>query len=47
MSGNFSFVKDEGDRGYLEDAYRAMESTRGSWKIMKKSNDSLIKRFLF
>ena len=46
MSGNFSFVKDEGDREYLEDAYRAMESTRGSWKIMKNLSDSDFKKLV-
>ena len=39
-AGNFSFVKKVHDREYLEDAYKAMESASGSWKMLKEMNDN-------
>ena len=44
-AGDFSFVKDPIGREYLEDAYRAMESKRGSWDIMKSISDKDFKHF--
>jgi hypothetical protein len=44
-AGNFSFVQKASNREYLEDAYKAMESTRGSWKILKEMSDATFRDF--
>lgn len=44
-AGNFSFVKKASNREYLEDAYKAMESVRGSWKMLKEMSDDTFRDF--
>jgi len=39
-AGNFSFVKKESSREYLEDAYKAMESVSGSWRMLRVMSDN-------
>ena len=46
MPGDFSFMKDKNGRNYLENAYQAMESTRGSWKLLKGLSDADFKKFV-
>ena len=44
-TGNFSFVQKASNREYLEDAYKAMESVRGSWKMLKEMSDDTFRDF--
>lgn len=44
-AGNFSFVQKASNREYLEDAYKAMESVRGSWKMLKEMSDDTFRDF--
>ena len=44
-AGNFSFVQKASNREYLEDAYKAMESIRGSWKMLKEMSDDTFRDF--
>lgn len=44
-AGNFSFVKKASNREYLEDAYKAMEGVRGSWKMLKEMSDDTFRNF--
>ena len=44
---DFSFIKDESSRFYIEDAYKAVSSVDGGWEFLKTFTPEEKRGFMF